>query len=96
MLAISRHRLMLVTIVVLITASPALANAGSVAMLAGATHLLVGNLLIGLAEGGILMKLGARRRALGLAIAANYLSAWAGLLLIVWAWDLTMEWLPGD
>ena len=96
MLAISRHRLMLVTIVVLITASPALANAGSVAMLAGAPHLLVGSRLIGLAEGGILMKLGARRRALGLAIAANYLSAWAGLLLIVWAWDLTMEWLPGD
>lgn len=96
MFATHRHRLTLITIVVLIAASPALANAGSVAMLAGAAHLLVGNLFIGLAEGGILMKLGARRRALGLAIVANYLSAWAGLLLVVWAWNLTMDWLPGD
>ncbi|MFI4881351.1 MAG: hypothetical protein ACIAQU_02075, partial [Phycisphaerales bacterium JB064] len=41
-------------------------------------------------------KLGARRRAIELAIGANYLSAWAGLLLVVWAWGLAMDWLPGD
>ncbi len=96
MYAVYRYRLMLVTIVVLITASPALANAGSLAMLAGAVHLLLGNLFIGLAEAAILMKFGARQRVWWLAIAANYLSAWAGLLLIVWAWELTIGWLPGD
>lgn len=96
MLATHRHRLTLIAFVVLIAASPALANAGSVAMLAGAAHLLVGNLFIGLAEGGILMKLGARRRAMGLAIAANYVSAWAGVLLAAWAWGVAMDALPGD
>ncbi|MFI4916720.1 MAG: hypothetical protein ACIAS6_09485, partial [Phycisphaerales bacterium JB060] len=88
--------LLFATLFVLLAASPALANAGSVAMLAGAAHLLVGNLAIGLAEGGILMKLGARRRAMGLAIAANYLSAWAGVLLAAWAWGVAMDALPGD
>jgi hypothetical protein len=57
-----RTRILLyATIIVLLFASPALGNAGSVAMLAGAAHLLVGNLVIGLAGVAIHFPVAAER-----------------------------------
>ena len=96
MLATDRHRLWLITIIVLVVATPALANMGSAAIWAGIGHLLVGNLVIGLIEGGILRKYGANRAPFSIAIAANYVSAWAGAFLAAWAFGVAMDWLPGN
>ncbi|MBT7304599.1 MAG: hypothetical protein HN849_34030 [Victivallales bacterium] len=56
------------------------ANAGSVLMISGYLHLTVGNFLIGLVEGGLLVWLfGARwPRAGKTMLVSNYLSAWSG------------------
>lgn len=83
-------------IIVLLAATPAVANMGSAAIWAATGHLLLGNLFIGLAEAAILRKLGAGKRAIGLAIAANYISATAGAFLAGAAFGLAMAWLPGD
>lgn len=61
-------------------ALPAYANAGTPLMFASAFHLLVGNIVLGLIEGGILILL-FRVRVLPALIAmilANYASMWAG------------------
>lgn len=83
------------TIIVLLFATPALANASSAGM-ALAIHLAIGNLLIGLLEGGILKAFGARWRVLVLALLANYASAFVGVTLVGFAYALAMDALPGD
>lgn len=63
---------------------PILANAGTPLMLVGAFYMLIGNAIIGLLEGMLLIKLYKTNmaRTIALLIAANYLSAWLGLMLI--------------
>lgn len=78
------------------------ANAGTPLMWAGALHLTLGNLVIGLLEGGLLIYwLGLRQRyfwcALGGMIVANYASSWAAYLILsatkgAMAW-MTLLWL---
>src|SRR5688572_5567562 len=62
----------------------AYANAGTPLMWAGMLHLAVGNALIGILEGYLLAWLFGvpRAKAVGIMIAANYISAWVGGLLI--------------
>jgi hypothetical protein len=61
-----------------------IANSGTLLMLAGAFHLLIGNLLIGLGEAAILIRWfrAAGRRAVILMILANYFSMIAGMLAL--------------
>jgi len=75
-----------------ILAVPAHADAGTALMWLGTGHLLLGNLLIGLAEWGLLVWLaGQRRRPSGWSafaiVAGNYVSAWAGVFLIQGAFE---------
>jgi len=63
------------------------ANAGTPLMWAGILHLTLGNLMIGLLEGGLLIYwLGLRQWffwcALGGMIVANYASSWVGYLIL--------------
>lgn len=61
------------------------ANAGTPLMWAGMLHLVVGNALIGLLEGGLLARLCQipPGKAIGTMIAANYFSAWVGGLFVL-------------
>jgi hypothetical protein len=73
----------------------ALANAGSTFLWASIAHLMLGNLLIGVVEGLVLrFAFQARWRAIPILILANYVSAWAGLLVLSeagpWIGDLVM------
>lgn len=81
-----RHRPLLSLVVVGLTALPqqASANAGTPLMWAGMIHLAIGNALIGLLEGFLLVWLFRvpRAKAVGAMIAANYTSAWLGGLFI--------------
>jgi hypothetical protein len=60
--------------------STVLADAGTPLMWAGMFHLAIGNALIGLFEGALLVRFFSLRkgRTIGLLIAANYFSAWVG------------------
>lgn len=60
------------------------ANAGTPLMWASLLHLLFGNLLIGVAEGLLLVWFfqAPKGRAIGCMIVANYISAWAGALFL--------------
>ena len=62
----------------------ALANAGTPLMWAGMFHLSIGNAVIGVLEGLLVAQLfGAPKgRAIGVMIAANYVSAWVGGLFL--------------
>jgi hypothetical protein len=64
--------------------STVLADAGTPLLWAGTFHLLIGNALIGLFEGALLVKFFSLRkgRTLWLLIAANYFSAWVGGWLV--------------
>jgi hypothetical protein len=82
---VSRNRIFFLIIVYLILfPSPTYADAGTPLMWAGMLHLLVGNLMIGILEGGLIaFFLGIRKRiAIPLLICANYVSMLAGLFLI--------------
>ncbi len=65
--------------------SVVLANAGTPLMWAGALHLLVGNMLIGIIEGSLLSWLfkTPRGKSIMLLVVANYVSAWGGGVGIV-------------
>jgi hypothetical protein len=62
----------------------ALANAGTALMWAGMFHLAVGNAVIGVLEGLLIGRLFGvpKARAIGVMIAANYVSAWVGGLFL--------------
>ena len=81
-----KHRPLLSLVVVGLTALPqqASANAGTPLMWAEMLHLAIGNALIGLLEGFLLVWLFRvpRAKAVGAMIAANYTSAWLGGLFI--------------
>jgi hypothetical protein len=79
-----RARLALMLPAAALTPSVALANAGTPLMWAGILHLLIGNLVVGVAEGLILARLFHRPklRCVWLMILANYFSAWFGGLLL--------------
>lgn len=83
--------------VALIVPHVASANTGTPLMWAGMFHLSIGNLLIGICEGGILQrKYGAERPYL-LLVGANYVSAWLGGYLLGWLagrldWNLNNGW----
>lgn len=79
------HRLFFALLgVLVIVPQHAWANAGTPLMWAEMLHLVFGNALIGLMEGIVLGKLFGvpRLKAIGAMIAANYLSAWLGGVLI--------------
>ena len=67
----------------------AFADAGTPLMWAGAFHLIIGNAIIGIAEGLILAILFRQKKArcVLIMIAANYFSAWAGGFLLSWIAD---------
>lgn len=76
--------LALTSLVFLLTAQPAFANAGTPLMWAGMLHLVGGNFLIGIFEAFLLSRL-FRQSMMPFAllmVAANYLSAWAGFLIL--------------
>jgi hypothetical protein len=79
-----RYVLALVVFALLVLPQHASANAGTPLMWAGMIHLAVGNALIGLVEGLLLAHFFGltRRKAVGIMILANYVSAWIGGLLI--------------
>ncbi len=64
--------------------APAYANAGTPMMWASMLHLTLGNLVIGLLEGALLARIYKRNSAQtsGRMIAANYVSAFCGLLYL--------------
>jgi len=70
------------------------ANAGTPLMWASAIHLVIGNALIGLLEGLAVAIVFKRPKlpAVALMIAANYLSAWVGGLLIATNWATHLDW----
>lgn len=71
------------TVLLALSAPSALANAGTPLLLAGIAHLAIGNAIIGLLEGLILQRwFGGGKRAVGWMILANYISAWAGFLIL--------------
>ena len=89
----------LILLTLLAFSSVAQANTGTPLMWATTLHLLVGNLFIGIAEGWLLAKLFKlnRGKTIGLLIAANYVSAWVGNLLLarvdsVFSLDITNAW----
>ncbi len=69
---------------ILVLPSVAFANAGTPLMWVGAFHLMIGNAVIGLIEGGILIDYfrAPKVRTIGLLILANYFSSWAGGLFL--------------
>jgi hypothetical protein len=75
-----------ITAVLAVLALPAaaMANAGTPLMWAGMLHLVFGNALIGILEGGLLAKLFRLRvgRTIVVLILANYFSAWLGMGLL--------------
>jgi hypothetical protein len=83
------HALMLTSLIFLLGAHPAFANAGTPLMWAGFCHLAFGNLLIGILEAFLLSRLFHHRMgrfvlpmiALPM-IAANYVSAWIGFFIL--------------
>jgi len=64
--------------------STASANAGTPLMWASMLHLVFGNFIIGMIEGGLLAKIFncSKRKSVPILIGANYASAWAGGFLI--------------
>lgn len=80
---------LLVLCVLLTIPSVALANVGTPLMWAGILHLFVGNAIIGLIEGGLLVAVYKTRpqHSVALMILANYVSAWVGWL---WLFNLAV------
>ncbi|MCF7957113.1 MAG: hypothetical protein K9M57_01555 [Phycisphaerae bacterium] len=80
-----RNRNILIVLFLLAVPSVAQANVGTPLIWTGMFHLFVGNLIIGIVEGGILAKkFGlSKRKCTTLMILANYFSAWLGSLFIV-------------
>jgi hypothetical protein len=74
-------------LIFLLTLLPAVAsaNAGTPLMWASAFHLIIGNLFIGILEGSVMAQVFrvAPWKAIGLAISANYASAWIGYALLM-------------
>lgn len=85
--SLTRPRLSLwaTLVAVALLASPAGANPGTAGWIEIQLFLL-GNLVIGLIEGGIAWGMGSRWWALPLMVVANYFSAWLGWN-IIWAYD---------
>lgn len=84
MLAKLPCRSLVVLAALLLTPGVACANAGTPLMWLTLGHLLLGNLLLGMAEGALLERLYPCRtcRAVLAMIAANYVSSWVGVLLV--------------
>lgn len=72
-------------IVLIFSPGVACADAGTPLLWASACHLLIGNAIIGVAEGLVLAFVFQQKRApcVGMMIAANYFSAWAGGVFLI-------------
>ncbi len=78
-----RHKLPIVLLFLCLIPLTASANAGTALIWAGVLHMVFGNALIGLLEGGILARLFKLNstECILVMILANYFSSWAGLFL---------------
>lgn len=92
----SARRIIVITALALFLSLPftAHANAGTPLMWAGAIHLVIGNAFIGLLEGLAVAIVFKRPKfpSVALLIAANYLSAWVGGLLLATNWATHLDW----
>jgi hypothetical protein len=83
------HKLILLSVFLLLITENAFANAGTPLMLASALHLVVGNAFIGIIEGLLIaIVFGVKKkRSISIMILANYVSMIAGSVIIVVAGD---------
>ncbi len=98
MTAFRRSILSPLSLSLLILPLAAWADAGTPLMWAGAFHLVIGNVIIGVIEGLVLTRLFRVRRVLSIfvMVVANYFSAWMGFLFLTYWGETFSNWFLGE